>query len=326
MRLLQFMTLILGMLPLFAHGQEPACSEQVLDVVRRFDPNGLAIYNAATNKKTFEFFTSQCQLTGIIAAAESGVHETLHMVDNGLSNGSTHSFRMTTGQVYAVPFLGTINRDIVYKYLTTSEHDSYAQIYLTGQSGAQGLAMLLEELNAYTQGNIAAIKVSEGLNENGTFNDGLLHMMYYLTIYLRHVRENDPQTWSMVTANNYKNVILQLWRQAENVLNQGADSKNISMDPQYLLKVYDPKNINELTLLSNGIFSSTLKIDLSKIEVEPENISTPADTDNSRLESAPAQTVKINVNGKAMSQEEIETYLKQHPEIAEILKSQSLSK
>lgn len=214
--------------------------EEKLALLRQYDPNGASIIEALKDKSTFDFFSSG---NGTPAdELDTGVHESLHGLDDQLGDyrRGKHAFRLIGGKVIYVPMRGTFNRDQVATLLSERERgDGYAQTYLTGASGRQGLHMLLEELNAYTQGGLTGLRLSEGMKEQNRLNPGLQHMMFYLGLYLKLAREKHVKVHDFIIKNEeYRGAIQTLWIQAEDVLNQSCASSFVSVDPEHLLEAY----------------------------------------------------------------------------------------
>lgn len=253
-----------------SHSFAGACERENIQLLRKFDENGSAILirtesNAAA-ARTFSFFLNKLCGRKRALALGAAIHETVHILSLTHSNRPpSHTFVLIDDQEELhFPIGGTMVRKEVYNYLTEDERNEYAAIYLRGQSGEQGFSLLLEELNAYTNGEATAISVSEGLKENYKLNMGLTWMMYYIQVYLYHVMNLDPQTIDLIGRKENVQVVLKLWRQAENVLVKSIKSPFVEVNGDVLRKIYSPVMIDILSRYTGIKFNSPLPEILNK--------------------------------------------------------------
>ncbi len=214
--------------------------QEAIDSLNAYDPNGLDVYNSLKKKDTFVFFL------GDNNDLSTAVHEGLHSLDLELRVGNQAAFKLVDGDFISMPIKQTYLRKVVYDSMLDEKEkeDTYAQIYLTGSSGAQGIHMLLEELNAYAHGNTTTLRLSEGNKSNSYFNVGLSRMMYYTLLYLKFNKQKQSNTWKFMKSDkDFKNVLLSLWRQAEEVVGKSCLSDFVRIDTTDLNKIYTDENI-----------------------------------------------------------------------------------
>ena len=239
--------------------QPQLTEEQAAALLQKDDPNGYSIYQNGV-RETFQFFLSSAQPNSAFGEQlDTAVHETLHSLDHKLSSGDKRAYYLINGKTLTVPAQGTFNRSAVNDKLPTELKDFYARQYLV-TTGAQGLPILLDELNAYAHGGNTELAIAEGTSELQKLNPGLQHMMLFVEYYLRIARTQHTEVEGVLAGDDFKQAILALWRQAEDVLERACDSDLMISDEagyvpseqKFLNAVYAPANIAELTKYFDG--------------------------------------------------------------------------
>ena len=114
--------------------------------------------------------------------------------------------------------------------------DSYANTYLTGDSGNQGLDMLVEELVQYIHGLATAHAVAperyrgvRGMTSSD--RDGVLTFLWYLQRYLALARRDHPKVHAALMADAcWRRAILTLWGRAWLYLEATGSDPRMSID------------------------------------------------------------------------------------------------
>ncbi len=203
-----------------------------LKILRQHNPAGHAVIDRLKNKEGFDFFSGIDRGESVVDALDTGVHEGLHMLDGEIERHDAQaSYFLIDQRIVDAPRMKTFHRSQVVKLMTPQEKsDHYVETYLEGTSGAQGLEVLLDELNAYAHGAWTTIELSEGLNERNTINPGLVAMMDYTAKYLRLASAEQKGLYQQMKGSRYPTTIDTLWSQAETVLNRACASKRGGLD------------------------------------------------------------------------------------------------
>jgi hypothetical protein len=206
-----------------------------LKILRQHNPAGHVVIERLKNKEAFDFFSGIQKGKSVVDALDTGVHEGLHLLDGEIeranSQASQASYFLIDQKIVEAPRMKTFHRSQVVKLMTQEEKaDTYVETYLEGTSGAQGLEVLLDELNAYAHGAWTTIELSEGLNERHTINPGLVAMMDFTAKYLRLASEEQKDLYRQMKSSRYSSTIEALWSQAEVVLNRACASKRAGLD------------------------------------------------------------------------------------------------
>lgn len=203
-----------------------------LRILKQHNPAGYAVIDRLKQKESFDFFSGMKPGESVVDALDTGVHESLHLLDDQIqSRGSGASYFLIDQRIVDAPRIKTFHRNQVLKLMNAEEKkDQYVEAYLEGDSGAQGLEVLLDELNAYAHGAWTTIDLSEGLNERNTINPGLVAMMDYTAKYLRIASQEQKSLYQQMRNSSYAGTIEALWSQAEKVLNRACASKQGFLD------------------------------------------------------------------------------------------------
>jgi len=218
---------------LFAQGD--ACYDRAVNWLKINFPPGYKV----VQKTQRSFFVKwlNCSYAWSVFNVGTAVHESVHMMSFSTGNMMNQTLYVlqerfqTINRVKQTYFY----RSEVAKYLNPADKDMYYNMYLTGQSGAQGLNMVLDELNAYSwsvkintiiaknQGFPAGIRTSE--------RDGLVTFMLYTALYIKCARlEHQADYKKMSGSAELKNTIKVLWANAESVLNEAKQYPALGMN------------------------------------------------------------------------------------------------
>ncbi len=204
-----------------------------LAILKTHNPSGYRIISRLKNKETFDFFSGIEKGESVVDALDTGVHEGLHVLDSELEQPNTAaSYMLIDGTLVSAPKLKTFYRNEVLSEVSPADRVSnpYVETYLDGDSGRQGLEVLLDELNAYAHGALTTIELSEGLKERHSINPGLVAMMEFTSKYLMIAENRHSATAKAIQSTSYGRAIEKLWTQAEKVLNRACASNFGSLD------------------------------------------------------------------------------------------------
>jgi len=192
--------------------------------------------------------------SGVVRALPTAVHEAAHMA--GLQNmrGRRHPYVLGKNDRVTLRRTKTFHRaDIADDLPSEVRALSYTDIYLSGNSGAQGFEMLLEELNAYTWSLYTEIAFADQRPARVTVSgrDGLLALMYFTEAYLRRAREREPKVYNRITGDkSILSATLTFYDRASCVLRLSDGIDGIGIDDDMLKEhVFGDKALGEVERL-----------------------------------------------------------------------------
>ena len=130
----------------------------------------------------------------------------------------------------------------------------YADLYLTGSMGAQGMFSLVDELNAYTHSIFVDYQLVDQFKPGLSISslDGLATFMLFTELYLKWTRQNATSQYNALLDNpEIKQLLVELWTRCEWIIENTKDHKNtlnIMADP-VLDAVFDVDNYAEIEFL-----------------------------------------------------------------------------
>lgn len=214
-------------------------------------PEGLRFLQVQDDKMFASWLTDAPRTFDDIADRfDTEVHEGSHYYDfkhakQGRSLYAVHA------QLSIEPKRGkTFDRSEILDAHVDRANDGYADIYLTGRSGAQGFHVLLDEYNAYIHG-LAARYCTRDLippRRRLSARDGALTMMYYVEVYLALAREKHPKDYAAIVGDPaYRAIILTGWDRAELWLRRSAPHESLGLhDTTIEGWVYAPERLAEI--------------------------------------------------------------------------------
>lgn len=333
----RILSLLLGALGVLALPSQPAaafgggaCSAKALALLQQLDTNGYAIVQRVKDNAFFaQWLMCDTRTLGLGLA----VHETFHKLDvEKLSDNDHNAYYIGPREVIKVRNYRLFNRSELARYIPAAERDEYYQQYLEGPSGQQDITMVLEELNAYTQGTITDSKLVGYMDENErqSTRDGLATFMYYTELYLKRGREAHPAQWRKLAADPaYVTLIQRLWQRAEETLQPIMGEARLGLrDGAILARVYSPELIGELTQFfqaakrsfqyNDQIIVLSRQNNEADVTRQPELTSVPSTT---QVEVGPGDgptegTISVQYNGQPVTRQQMEQMLVDHPELA----------
>jgi len=214
-------------------------------------PFGLAALDAQEDTY-LETWCSGSTFDAMLDCFETAVHEGLHFWDFENSDFSTHPFRVRDDLIIATRRLDNFNRGEILTLHVNVSADRYADVYLTGESGAQGFTILLDEYNAYAHSLASKYCTRDALGGSATSaRDGILTMMYYVELYLKLARTTYPADYAEILADpGHVDAILTIWDRAEFWLDVTSTNPELGIsDDTIATWTYDPSNLMEIDLV-----------------------------------------------------------------------------
>lgn len=176
----------------------------------------------------------------LLDAVNVTVHEMNHQLDwqEGIiaTRLQSQAYVVREDLTLLVPVVSTYPRKEITVYLVGPLSNQYRAVYLEGQGGEQDFQNLVDELNAYTQ----SLFVDYGLHDQfpprqrRSSRDGLVTMMLYTQLYLRHGRELHPADYAALQAKpEMRAAIRLLWDRALFILEvtEAIDALSIDAAP-----------------------------------------------------------------------------------------------
>ncbi len=188
-------------------------------------------------------------MTTSLAAA---VHEDVHLVGFQSLQPGRWSYpidRETLRTIRVVP--GFDRSEIAADLPGEGAWSSYRQTYLEGDSGAQGLETLLDELNAYTWGLLVDVALLDQKQGRTSSRDGLLSMLYFTQLYLARARTEHPDVHrAILETESLRTTIVTLWDRAVCALALSGDDPRLGIGDRELVQVLfggeDPLEVERL--------------------------------------------------------------------------------
>jgi len=215
-----------------------------IEILKAFVPEENYIYEQTKDLQDFgHWLNPSLPHFGLPAA----IHESLHLLDNNLSNRFHASYSITRAMTVSFNRFHSFPRSELFSFLPQVQKDSYADLYLLGPGCEQGIEMLLEELNAYTHSCFTALKLVSFIPSHYRFSerDGLASFMYFLILYLRIAYEYHQVIWNqMIKSFPMLQLIDTLWCRAKNILSWAFPFSQLGLfDKKKMGHVFHSHNI-----------------------------------------------------------------------------------
>lgn len=230
-----------------------------LEILQRVCPDAAWLVNADADPGFFQFWFNgdPKDFTQLLLSLSTAVHETIHHVGfkrlGFEAGGLVYHLALGSDRFFAVRDLKLFPRSEILDRLPPRLRTSgYVTTYLVGQSGAQDLRTLLDELNAYTFSSIIDASLIREMNGIASISsrDGLLTFMLYAETYLKTARDSHPADYQKILASNLPDLIVLLWDRAERTLMLSEGDPRLGQDDAAIRSsVYDSDNLAEIDRL-----------------------------------------------------------------------------
>ncbi|MEJ7735558.1 MAG: hypothetical protein WKG00_41025 [Polyangiaceae bacterium] len=181
------------------------------------------------------------------------VHEETHGYDYEHALwGQTFAYWLRCDLALEVPFVDGFPRSAILAEVAGSGTDLYDGTYLTGQQGTYGFVELLDEWNAYLNGMAAIGSVGDHVDVFGiSGTDGALAFAYYLELYLRVARTQEPAVWDAIAAEPALVELIRMqWNRMHFFLEVANQYDKLSIAAADIaVELYAPENLAELEML-----------------------------------------------------------------------------
>jgi hypothetical protein len=224
----------------------------VRGIAERRYPIGVAMIDVQTDQQLSSWFRQRTTFMDVLNSFEVAVHEGGHIWDLTMIRGEW-PYRLRDDLVIRIPRLTNFNRSEILTIHANPAQDSYDEVYLVGQSGAQGFNTLLDEYVQYTHSLASRYCTRDGLRAGTRISsrDGILTMMYYVELYLKIARTQHPADYAaIINEPGHINLIRTVWRRAEFWLDRTASIPALGLNDQRIRAwTYDPENLMEIERL-----------------------------------------------------------------------------
>ena len=225
--------------------------EIALQVLERRAPDAAWIVGQLNDPGTFDVWfqgagtdTWDAMISGLSAA----VHEDVHLVGFQSLRGDGYTYPLARDTLLRTRTVPTFDRsEIAADMPPLISSMSYHQTYLTGDSGAQELPTLLDELNAYTWSLQVDTALLDQQRHRTSARDGLLSMMYFTQAYLHRARTKRPEVHRAISGSELGTTIVTLWDRAICALDQSGDDPKLGISDMELTElVFGPGGLREV--------------------------------------------------------------------------------
>ena len=175
----------------------------IMEALRRRYPAGHALLVAEQNDPYTGSFVDTSSFGTVMESSMTEVHEATHGWDYGHSLFRVHfDFWLRDDLQHSLSFnIDGGARSQIYSMLEDNSTDLYARTYLTGEQGTRGFLELLDETNCYINGLGAITAIGDQVPYGISGRDGAVAFLYYIQLYLRYVRTNDPQLYAQMQSD-----------------------------------------------------------------------------------------------------------------------------
>jgi hypothetical protein len=217
-------------------------------VARRY-PMSAALLGAQDDAVLAQWFRPARTFQDVLRAFDVGVRESGRAWDAAMS-GTVQVYRLRDDLVIAVrPVEGFARREILTLHANPGV-DPYANAYLLGPDGAQGLESVLEDLVHDTHALAARYCTREAVAAGTRVDarDAVLTMMYYLELYLMRARTSHPAMYAAIVADAaYRQLLRAAWQRADFWLDATARAPELGVrDGEIAVWTFAPANLLEM--------------------------------------------------------------------------------
>ena len=230
----------------------PGLRAAVRGIAERRYPIGVAFVDVQNDQQLGTWFRQRDTFAQVLNSFEVAVHEGGHIWDITMAR-TEWPYRLREDLVIRARRLTNFNRSEILTLHTDPAMDSYDEVYLAGQSGAQGFNTLLDEYVQYTHSLASRYCTRDGLQAGTRISarDGILTMMYYVELYLKIARTQHPDDYAEIVGDpGHLELIRTVWARAEFWLARTASLPQLGLrDATIRTWVYDPENLMEIEML-----------------------------------------------------------------------------
>ena len=223
------------------------------EVLRRRYPAGYDLLVEEQNDPYTGSFVDSSSFSTVMESAMTEVHEATHGWDYGHSLFPVQfSYWLRTDLQHRLTFdVNGFARSEIYQMLEDNSTDLYARTYLRGEQGTREFLELLDELNCYVNGLGAITVTGEELTFGLSGRDGAVAFLYYVQLYLRKVRVEQPSLYQVMQNDSALVEHLKLqWLRTHFYLEYADQIPRIGIrDADIRALLYAPHNMFEISNL-----------------------------------------------------------------------------
>lgn len=221
-------------------------------IAERRYPIGVAFIDVQSDMQLQTWFRQRGTFANVLNGFEVAVHEGAHIWDLTMIR-SDWPYRIREDLIIRPRRLNNFNRSEILTLHANPDMDSYDEVYLRGQSGAQGFNTLLDEYVAYTHSLASRYCTRDGLQPGLRISarDGILTLMYYVELYLKIARTQHADDYAEIIGDPaHVQLIRTVWARAEFWLERTASLPQLGLrDAQIRAWTYAPENVMEIEML-----------------------------------------------------------------------------
>lgn len=221
-------------------------------IAERRYPIGVAFIDVQSDMQLQTWFRQRDTFASVLNSFEVAVHEGAHIWDLTMIRADW-PYRIREDLIIRPRRLTNFNRSEILTLHANPDMDSYDEVYLRGQSGAQGFNTLLDEYVAYTHSLAARYCTRDSLGGGLRISarDGILTLMYYVELYLKIARTQHADDYAEIIGDRpHVELIRTVWARAEFWLARTASLPQLGLrDAQIRAWTYAPENVMEIEML-----------------------------------------------------------------------------
>jgi len=246
-------TVSLGDLESDYRARRRSALDTLIEALRRRYPAGHDLLVAERNDPYTGTFIDRSNFGTVMESAMTEVHEATHGWDYRHSLFRRHFDYWLRGDLqHSLSFdVDGFPRSRIRPHLEDDSTSLYSGTYLTGDQGTRGLLELLDEMNCYINGLGAIAAIGEHVPFGISGRDGAVAFLYYLQVYLRRARLDDPPLYARMLANAaLKEHVKIQWLRAHFFLLFADMTPRIGIrDGDIRRLLYRADNLNEISML-----------------------------------------------------------------------------
>jgi hypothetical protein len=198
----------------------------------------------------FGAFSDTSSFAGLMDSVMTEVHEGTHGWDYGNATVSDFSYFLRGDLQYFPPKVHGFDRSEIYGMIENGSTDLYKNLYLTGTQGTYGFYELLDEGNCYINGMGGIAVVGEYIPWGISGRDGAVAFMYYLELYLRRARTQDPDLYADLKGEaEYVDLVRTQWLRMHFLLQYADLHPHIGIEDDAIRELmYAPANQAEIEM------------------------------------------------------------------------------
>jgi hypothetical protein len=207
-----------------------------LDLLKRRYPAGHCVVAPQTDDPRLADWVETGDFASLVESLDTLVHEATHTWQGGIDADAGYQYFVNCDTVITTEWHEAFPRAEILDIAEWS-HTSLYRDYFEGEMGEQGLNVLLDEWNAYTNGFGASVLFADkfhGADGSGWMIgavDGPLAFAYFTEIYLRVARTDHPEEYEFITGNeSFRSLLLTTWNRMQYFLSMARGKEWLKVE------------------------------------------------------------------------------------------------